>query len=128
MWQPNSVAQTVYCGQMRDGHGNYRGMASHDPNEIGDMFLPPSGPSATGITPIAENDEDEKEAEEETKEETVDEDEQARREEEMRLAEEHRRKMQREADMAKRQADLEERKRLKAEEAARKKAADEAAK
>ena len=71
MWQPNSIAQTVYCGQIRDGHGNYRGMASHDPNEIGDIFLGPSGPSATGITPIAENDEEEFKEEEKIDEETL---------------------------------------------------------
>mmetsp|Transcript_13142 Transcript_13142/g.17819 ORF Transcript_13142/g.17819 Transcript_13142/m.17819 type:complete len:184 (-) Transcript_13142:447-998(-) len=33
-WNPSYVAPTVYCGQTQDASGNYRGVCSHDPNDI----------------------------------------------------------------------------------------------
>ena len=37
-WEPYEVADTVYCGQAKDAHGNYHGRASFNPAEIGGIF------------------------------------------------------------------------------------------
>jgi len=33
-WEPNYVAPVVYCGQIKDDHGNYSSVTSQDPDEL----------------------------------------------------------------------------------------------